>query len=664
MSTMPWLSSARERLGEGEVAEVEQHLGDEARVQQVQDRVGDAADVLVDGRPLLGLRHVERLGVVVRVQEPQEVPRAVDEGVHRVGVAARGGAVGQGHVDPVLGGAQRRGALRLQVETVRVGQCHRQRVFGDRDLAAVLRVQDRDGGAPVALARDEPVAQPVGLRGAARACALEQLDDATDGVLLAEAVERTGVDHPPVSRQRLAGDRGVHRDEVGGHLARGDHLGGDHRDGARDGRGDVDDDLHRQVELAGEVEVALVVGGHRHDGAVAVVGQHVVGRPHRDPLAVHRVDREPAERDAGLLAGGVLTLDLGRLLHLREVLGERGLHLGGRVGGERAGELRIRGHHHEGRAEQRVGSRREDGDLLVVPLDDEVDIRTDRAADPVALHGDDLRRPLALELVQVVQQPVGVVGDLEVPLGELLLHDQVVAALAAAVDDLLVGEHRLVEGAPVDPAGLAVGEALLVQLQEQPLVPLVVLGIRGVDHAIPVEAGRVAAHRRALLGDVVVGPLARVDAALDGGAFRGQAEGVPADRVQHVEALHAPVAGDDVAERVRLRVTHVQVARGVREHVEHVLAGALVGGVVGRERLELVPHGQPVILDATEVVSLGVVLVAVLVLRHSCPVSRKYNLSRVVNVPRRHFVSLPLGEATQSDASGVATRSGGRARRS
>ena len=43
----------------------------------------------------------------------------------------------------------------------------------------------------------------------------------------------------------------------------------------------VDDDLHRQVERAREVEVALVVRGHGHDGAVAVVGEHVVGGPDR-----------------------------------------------------------------------------------------------------------------------------------------------------------------------------------------------------------------------------------------------------------------------------------------------------------------------------------------------------------------------------------------------
>jgi hypothetical protein len=204
-------------------------------------------------------------------------------------------------------------------------------------------------------------------------------------------------------------------------------------------------------------------------------------------------------------------------------------------------------------------------------------------------------------------QVPSVVGDLEVPLGELLLHHHGAAALAGAVgQDLLVGEHGLVDRVPVDPAVLAVGQALLVQLQEQPLVPLVVLGVAGVQFAGPVEGGRVELHALLLLRDVVVGPAARVDAALDGGVLGGKAERVPADRVQHVEALLAPVARHDVTEGVDLGVTHVQVAGRVREHVEHILARPFVIGVAGAERLELFPDGRPLRLDRGEVVAVFV----------------------------------------------------------
>src|SRR6266487_2674892 len=90
-----------------------------------------------------------------------------------------------------------------------------------------------------------------------------------------------------------------------------------------------------------------------------------------------------------------------------------------------------------------------------------------------------------------------------------------------------------------------------------------------------------------------------------GGVLRGQAKGVPTDRVQHVVALLALEPRDHVAAREGLQVPHVQVARRVREHVECVEPQpggvALVGPV---ERL-LLPCRRPLRLDLLRVVSLG-----------------------------------------------------------
>src|ERR1700733_2357418 len=83
--------------------------------------------------------------------------------------------------------------------------------------------------------------------------------------------------------------------------------------------------------------------------------------------------------------------------------------------------------------------------------------------------------------------------------------------------------------------------------------------------------------------------------------------------MQHVETLLAPVACGDVGKRERLRVSHVQVSGWVREHVEHVLAGSLVVWIERAELPQLVPDGQPFVLDATEVVS-AVQVVGVVVL--------------------------------------------------
>ena len=84
------VEEALERLLEMDEAHVLEDPADEPGVEQVQDRVLDAADVLVDRQPPVDARRVDHLLRVGRVEEPQVVPGRVDEGVHRVGLAARG----------------------------------------------------------------------------------------------------------------------------------------------------------------------------------------------------------------------------------------------------------------------------------------------------------------------------------------------------------------------------------------------------------------------------------------------------------------------------------------------------------------------------------------------------------------------------------------------
>src|SRR6185437_7690353 len=104
------------------------------------------------------------------------------------------------------------------------------------------------------------------------------------------------------------------------------------------------------------------------------------------------------ERYARLLTRRVLALDLAGLLYLGQVLLERLLRLGRRSGHEFGRQVGVGSDHHESRTVKRVGARREDRDLLVPTLDLEVHVGALRATDPVALHGQDLGRPRALEL--------------------------------------------------------------------------------------------------------------------------------------------------------------------------------------------------------------------------------------------------------------------------
>ncbi len=313
-----------------------------------------------------------------------------------------------------------------------------------------------------------------------------------------------------------------------------------------------------------ELPVALVVCRHRHDGAGAVTHQHKVGGKDRHRLAGDRVQRVDTQRHTLLFHGlefgladpaaAAFVNEIGQ----RRIVG-RGLH-GQRVFG---GDSDI-GHTHQG-----VGPGGIDLEPLGRALDTELHLHAQRAADPVALHGHDLFGP-ARQLVEVVQQFLGIVGDADEPLLDIAFFDRCAGAPALAVDHLLVGQHGLVNRVPVDRRGLAIGQALVDQAGEQPLLPAVVVGIAGRQFAVPVIAETQTVQLSAHVGDVGVGPFCGGFGVLDRGIFRRQAKGVPTHRLQHVFAQQALIARNHVANRVVAHMPHVQLAAGVGKHRETV----------------------------------------------------------------------------------------------
>jgi len=105
-----------------------QHLREETHVEQVQDGVLDAADILLNRHPTRHILGPERSTGEARAAIAVEIPGAVDEGVHGVGIALGvRAALRAGHIAPgrrsITG--QRRGALRCQIRTTQMGQLDR-----------------------------------------------------------------------------------------------------------------------------------------------------------------------------------------------------------------------------------------------------------------------------------------------------------------------------------------------------------------------------------------------------------------------------------------------------------------------------------------------------------------------------------------------------------
>src|SRR6266852_87251 len=201
--------------------------------------------------------------------------------------------------------------------------------------------------------------------------------------------------------------------------------------------------------------------------------------------------------------------------------------------------------------------------------------------------------------VAPIEQLLGVVGDLEEPAVDLADRHLRIAAPAAARLDLLVGEHGLAGRAPVHARPPPVGEAALEHPDEDELLPLVVGGIAGGHLAVPVVGDAHALELRAHVVDVLVGPHRRMHPVLDRRVLGGQPEGVPAHRVQHVEAPHPLVAGQQIADRVDPHVAHVNAAGRVRKHLEAVVLGP--AGLLGHlELLAVRPGFLPPGLDLRE----------------------------------------------------------------
>ena len=142
------------------------------------------------------------------------------------------------------------------------------------------------------------------------------------------------------------------------------------------------------------------------------------------------------------------------------------------------------------------------------------------------------------------------------------------------------------------------------QLQEDPLGPLVIIGIGGIHFAAVIEGEAQLLQLHAEMIHILLGNDCGMDVILDGEVFGGQAEGVPADGEEHVVAFHAALAGDDVHGRVGAGMAHVQaVSAGVGELDQAVELG--LGVVIGGgEGLVVIPVLLPFRLDLCRIVGL------------------------------------------------------------
>ena len=325
-------------------------------------------------------------------------------------------------------------------------------------------------------------------------------------------------------------------------------------------------------------KVAFIVRRDAHDGAFAVRHQHVVADPDRNISTRDRVTDREVRLDALLFLRRHIGFGNAALRALSNESGNRGIALRG-VFCERV----LGRHGDERHAHDRVSARRVNAELMLFAFKriGEGKVHAFAAADPMALHRADLIRP-AVELIDVVQQLLSVLRDTEVVARNLLTLNHGAGTPAAAINHLLVGEHGLVHRVPVHHLSLAVGDAALQHLQEDPLIPAVVLRLAGRHFARPVKGEPQRRHLRLHVSDVRVRPLRGRHLLGKRGVFSRQAEGIPSHRSHDVVAAHTAVTVQHVIQGVVAYVAHVKLPGRIGKHRANIVFRFFMAGGIKR----------------------------------------------------------------------------------
>ena len=214
----------------------------------------------------------------------------------------------------------------------------------------------------------------------------------------------------------------------------------------------------------------------------------------------------------------------------------------------------------------RINASRKCGDgLLLQPIlgNIKLNVHALAATDPVVLHRVYLIGPVNLRMVKKF---LCIVCDFEEPLVEIPVRDRGRAALTEAIYHLFVSQHSLTGRAPIYWGVGTICQSALVELEEKPLIPSVVLWGAGNDFSVPIVDCSHTAELTPHVLHIFCCPPKGMDSTLDGRVLSIQPECVKAHWVKHIVTLHAAEARMSIRWTHRIPVTDMEVTRGVRVH--------------------------------------------------------------------------------------------------
>ncbi len=469
--------------------------------------------------------------LILGIRVPEEIPgRACPLG-HGIRLPlCRASAAGTGGVHPLRHGSQRRFPVVRGLVGFHIRKHQRQLALVQGNKTAFFTLHNGNWLSPVTLPGKHPVPElEIGLA-LSQALLLQPGRDLLFGICHGKAVQKIGIHQ----------SSGLH---IRVHCLLDAYRASRHH--FYDGK----------VEFRGKVPVPLVVGGHCHDGTGSVGHQHIIGDPDGNLFSVHRIGGgKPLNLHACLLLHKLRALKVGFLRGLLPVSHQSVIIPDLLLIFLNQGMLR--GDHHIGCPEKGVRPGGIDAEFLPFSGDGEIHLRALGFADPVLLgHFDSLD---VVYRIQALEQLIRILCNLQHPLTLHLADHLCPAALADAVHHFLIGQAHLTGSTPVDGHLALVGQTCLEKLQEDPLGPFVIAGVRGIHLPLPVKGIAQGVKLSLEPLHIVFGHDSGMDMVLDSVVLRGQAEGVPAHGIQYIIALHPALSGHNVQCRVRSGVAHME----------------------------------------------------------------------------------------------------------
>ena len=292
---------------------------------------------------------------------------------------------------------------------------------------------------------------------------------------------------------------------------------------------------------------------YSHNSACTVRNENIVRNKNRNFGIVNRVNRPNAvEQNACFILGNLCTLKVGLtcrsflisadFVHIAELV--RPLF----------DKRMLRRNYHICSTVECVGSGGIDCQSIACGCG-KVNLCACASANPVSLLS--LNSVGIINQIKVVNKSVGILGDFEHPLRFNSVNNLAAAALAHAVDNFLVSENALTRGTPVNVHFLLIGKSVLKELNKNPLSPLVVVGICGVDLSAPVKGDTERLNLLFETRDIVLCYNLGVNVIFYSVVFSGQTERIPSDRIKNIIALKSALSRYGIKRCVRTRMSYV-----------------------------------------------------------------------------------------------------------